>query len=129
MQQTDLSVLDQSEMGRKRWTDAPKQPKMNDFKTAIYHKNTIVDNLLSFIVPTEAQKAKRAQQKVEQEAAEKERIEKERLERNRKSKIALSKKQKMHALRLYRELGGIITRREIENTSLKAHEMTQRTKK
>lgn len=44
-----------------------------------------------------------------------------RLERNRKTKVALSQKQKIHALKLYSVLGGIVSRKEIEKTAFKAH--------
>ena len=99
----------------------PRAPKMNDFKTSVFNRNSKPDTLVSYIVPTEEQKAKRAALKEAQEQAEKERVEKLRQERNRKTKIALSQKQKMHAMKLFHVLGGVVSRKELEKVAFKAH--------
>ena len=44
-----------------------------------------------------------------------------RQERNRKTKIALTQKQKMHAMKLFHVLGGVVSRKELEKVAFKAH--------
>ena len=52
-----------------------RPPKMQDFKTSVFNRNSKPDTLVSYIVPNEEQKAKRAALKEAQEQAEREREE------------------------------------------------------
>ncbi len=80
----------------------------------MFHKNTRVDRLISDLAPNEQQLKRNTELAILRQAQEQAEKERQRIERNKKTKIALTTKQKVHAEHLFHNLGGIVSKKEIE---------------